>query len=132
MNELATVLRAAQFYAHAAHNLTSGFTFHEDHEYFGELYGAYESAYDGVIERMIGFGTEPDINAITLAAAKDIQNYKHDTPEHCYEELMDYEKQICDLVVKFNGEASLGTQNFLQGLADDSEMRQYKIGQRLK
>ena len=132
MNNLAITLRAAQFYAHAAHNTTSGMTFHEDHEFFGELYGAYESAYDSVIERMIGLGVSVDINEITLEAANDIQGYEHGDPEKCYDELMDYEKKICKMVDTYNKGASLGTQNFLQGLADESEMRQYKIGQRLK
>ena len=132
MKELATMYRAAQFYAHTAHNVSKGKTFFEDHEFFGELYSAYEEAYDGIIERMIGLKKEVDPSKITLAAAQMASHHDSSSNEECLEYLMDYEKALNELIVRFNKDASLGTQNFLQGLADQSEMRQYKIGQRLK
>lgn len=132
MDKLATVFRAAQFYAHAAHNMTKGETFFSDHDYFGDLYGAYEEAYDGIIERMIGLSMKPDINKITMDAAKVMAEYDYFSTAKCFTVLLETEMEICALIDKLNKNASLGTQNFLQGLADDSEKRQYKIGQRIK
>ena len=132
MKELAIVLRAAQFYAHHAHNIAKGSTFFEDHEFFGEAYAAYESGYDRVIERMIGLGQSVDINDIGVKAMKMASDHDSSGNDDCFEYLMEYEKAIVEMCDRFNASASLGTQNMLQGLADDSEMRQYKIGQRLK
>lgn len=132
MKELAIVLRAAQFYAHHAHNIAKGATFFEDHEYFGELYSAYEGAYDGVIERIIGLGGSPDINQIGMQAMKMSSGHQSTGNRECFEYLLEFEETICEMCKKFNEGASLGTQNFIQGLADQSEMRQYKIKQRLK
>ena len=133
MHNLATLLRTAQFYAHNSHNLTTGITFFEDHEFFGELYGTYEEAYDGVVERMIGLGKNPDLAAITKAAAGVVAEYgKHKSTEDCYDSVLELEKEICKACEKDMSGASEGTKNFLQGIADQSEMRQYKIQQRLK
>jgi DNA-binding ferritin-like protein len=132
MDTLATILRSAQFYAHSAHNLAHGQTFHQDHEFLGELYAAYESSYDDVIERCIGTGETIDLDKITLEAAKEIQGCSNETVDKCYDCLLSYELEICAAAVKANAQASLGTQNLLQGICDQSEMRQYKIQQRLK
>jgi hypothetical protein len=42
------------------------------------------------------------------------------------------EKELCDEIKKAMVGASDGTQNLLQGIADQSEMRQYKLKRRLK
>lgn len=132
MKELAIILRAAQFYAHHAHNIAKGATFFEDHEFFGEAYSSYESAYDSVIERMVGLGQSIDINDIGLKAMKMASDHHSSDNNECFEYLMEYEKAIVEMCDRFNSSSSLGTQNLLQSLADDSEKRQYKIGQRLK
>lgn len=133
MITLATQFRAAQFYAHNAHNQASGATFFSDHEFLGELYGKYEDAYDGLIERMIGLGMEFDLPEITCDASSDVEaaGYDHTTTE-CFRGLLEREKKICEEVRNLMPSASVGTQNFIAQLADDSEVRQYKIGQRLK
>ena len=46
--------------------------------------------------------------------------------------LLDYERKICAEIDRIYADASTGTQNLLAQIADDSEHRQYKIGQRLK
>jgi len=132
VKELAIVLRSAQFYAHHAHNIAKGATFFEDHEFFGELYSAYEEAYDGVIERMIGLDQNPSIDEIGMQAMKMASGHKSSANRDCFEYLLEFEQTIVEMCKRFNGSASLGTQNMLQGLADHSEMRQYKIKQRLK
>lgn len=133
MKELATLYRSAQFYAHMAHNIAKGQTFLEDHEYFGTLYAAYEEAYDGLIERMIGLGGNPDIPSITVEAATMVADHdSSQTTQSCFAYLLKFEKSFCEEVKRIMSKNTVGTQNFLQGLADQSEMRQYKIGQRLK
>ena len=132
MKDLATLYRAAQFYAHAAHNLASGPTFFEDHEYLGELYGAYESAYDDLIERMIGLGVNVDISAVNKAAVNSAFHHEAESTDECFAYLLDMEDEICDQIKVLVPKSTDGTQNLLQGLADDSEKRQYKLGQRLK
>ena len=132
MTELAITLRAAQFAAHAHHNQVSGRTFLEDHEFLGELYDAYETAYDAVIERLIGFGKAPDLRQITGDAAV------------LFSKIMDMQKTWSNVflevekAIRHDADAALmkkpsnGTQNFLQGLCDESEQRTYKLGQRAK
>jgi DNA-binding ferritin-like protein len=132
MHKLAQVFRTAQFYAHASHNLSKGDTFFADHEYLGELYSAYEAAYDSIIERMIGLGESFEINTITLDAATEFASYKHGSTNECFDILYGLEKEICDCIDNTKEGTTFGTQNLLQGLADESEMRQYKLGQRLK
>ena len=135
MDTLATILRAAQLYAHAAHNGAKGPTFFADHEFLGELYGTYETAYDKVIERAIGLGEPLDLAAIGRNAAADAGRYSDPLPfsqQQSLQVLMDYERKICTEIDGIYDEASTGTQNLLAQLADDSEARQYQIGQRLK
>lgn len=131
MHQLATIYRAAQFFAHNAHNLVEGATFFEDHEYLGELYGTYESAYDSIVERMIGLGKKVDLDKITTEAAQLSADTKADS-SNGFSGAMHFEVSFCqeiDDLLKTN--TSQGTKNFLQGLADESEARQYKLGQRL-
>ena len=130
---LEILLRAAQFYAHNAHNLACGATFYQDHAALGDLYSAYEDAYDSVIERMIGSGNIPDLNAIQSAAAAYIATLPAITDgAMAFAVLLNIEAGIQSLCLSETPQASLGTQNLLAQLADDSEMRSYKIGQRLK
>lgn len=129
MQDLAILLRAAQFFAHNAHNLASGETFFEDHEYFGELYGAYESAYDGVIERIIGLGDTPNLVEITVMATDKLKAMGE---EDAFAVLMKAERDICAACDAASEGETSGTINFLQGLADASEQRQYKLRQRIK
>lgn len=135
MQELATLYRAAQFVAHNAHNLVSGQTFFEDHEFLGSLYATYEGSYDMVVERLIGLGQKPDLNAILRDAVKEVASY---LPSGAggnaayFRQILDLEKDICKAIASAVDGASDGTQNLLQGLADESEARQYKLQQRLK
>ena len=130
--ELATTLRAAQFAAHTWHTRVAGRTFMQDHEFLGELYEAYEGAYDRVVERLVGLGKTPDLQQVTLDAAtlhSKILAIKKDWPEV----FLEVEKAIRhDADAALLQKQSNGTQNFLQGLCDESEQRTYKLGQRAK
>lgn len=133
MKELSTLYRSAQFYAHMAHNIAKGQTFFQDHEFLGELYGTYESAYDDLIERMIGLGFSPDISGITVEAATMVADHdSSQSTQSCFSYILGMERSFCDEIKRIMPKNTVGTQNLLQGLADDSEKRQYKIQQRLK
>jgi len=134
MDLLATTLRAAQFAAHAAHNLVEGKTFHEDHAFFGAAYDAYTEAFDDLTERIIGKGEETaDILQWNKDAAEQAAECEDCTdPEAVYRTLDKLEGEIQDKVEEYVGDGvDSGVENLLQGIADASQKRQYKIQQRL-
>lgn len=130
MKNVAILLRAMQLYAHAAHNLTHGKEFFQDHDFLGDLYPVYEADYDNVVERMIGLKGDCDINAITKAACNIATSAK--LGESPFAVLLATEKNLCDVIAKEMSASSNGTQNLLQDIADRSEMRQYKLSRRLR
>ena len=134
MQDLAKTYRAAQLFAHNAHNTIKGQTFFQDHEFFATTYGSFEEAYDAVIERMIGLGFVFDIAVLTKDAGASASTYpvQRMTAKDLFEALLGFETIICTIIKGYmDNKVSNGTQDLLQGLADDSEMRQYKIKQRL-
>ena len=135
MDQLATLYRAAQFYAHACHNLTKGPTFYQDHAAFGDLYGTYEEAYDGLVERMIGTGEAFDIKTILTNATAEA-NKRPDpaafSTNAIFTAVLDFESKFRAEIDAIYDSESTGTQNLLAGLADESEARSYKLQQRLK
>lgn len=133
MKDLACHLRSMQFYAHNAHNMCRGDEFFSDHEELGALYSVYESAYDSVVERIIGLGQEIDLITLQKEAADKLAGKpKTDSFSKSFECLLECELELCEIINKENEKASLGTQNLLQGIADLSEVRQYKFKQKTK
>lgn len=132
---LAALFRYLQLFAHGAHNFTKGPTFFEDHEYFGGAYGEYEALYDGIIERMIGLGGSPNIVDITTQACSQFTSAWSQAvnTDAMYRKLIDGEQKIRDLVETLvkQGDWSQGTINMLADISDKSEMRSYKLGQRV-
>lgn len=133
MDHIAIQLRALQFLAHRAHNVVKGPTFMQDHEFLGELYPAYEGEYDDVVERVIGLGTEQlNISKVNQEAARISAVYEKSTdPDVFFRVLLQGEKDLCALIKKAVPSATDGTQNLLQGIADSSEKRIFKLKQRL-
>lgn len=127
---LATLLRLMQFYAHLAHNKLGGDTFFQDHAFLGDLYSGYESDYDDVIERMIGLEQECDLIEIHQKAAEALSEPK--SYKECFKEILKMEEQLCEAIDKLIKESSEGTKQLIGNIADKSEMRQYKLKQRLK
>lgn len=132
MQHLATLYRTAQFLAHNAHNLASGPTFFEDHEEFGKLYPAYEGAYDDVVERMLGLGQTPNLDKILDDSARlaSAAGEGKDSAER-FSGLLKMERLIQAEIKGLVPDASNGTQDLLQGLANDSEKRVYLLGRRM-
>lgn len=131
MKNLAVLFRAAQLITHRAHLITKGPTFFQDHEFFGELYPAYESAYDAIVERMIGLGDTPDINQINSEACQNAGKVTEKDPKTLFERILRLEKTLQKSLTESMSGATEGTKNLLAQLADDSEVRTYKIQQRL-
>ena len=131
MDKLATKFREAQFYAHACHNVVIGPNFLELHEFFEELYGAYESAYDSIIQRIIGTGIEKiDPAKITAAAAKEVPFPGDSDAKEMIETLIGVEMDLQQMIEDMDHDTlSIGTLNLLAGLADESESRLYKLKQ---
>ena len=135
MDKLASLYRSAQLYTHNAHNAAHGPTFLEDHEFLGELYPAYESAYDSLVERMIQQGAPVDFSAILANAVSGMNGLADPAlfPDTMiFAVIQNLERQICAEIDAILEAQTTGTQNLLAGLADESEMRQYKVGQRIK
>ena len=132
MKNIASQLRALQFVSHAGHNLVKGRTFAQDHEELGELYPQYESQYDETVEYMIGLGESVsplDLTSEGLDTAKN-EGESSDSEEVFaallrmeivlkmeISQYLDYEKR------------SDGVQNYLQGLAEKSDKRCYRLQQ---
>lgn len=127
---LASLLRYMQFYAHMAHNLLGGETFFQDHSFLGELYEAYEGEYDDVIERLIGLEEDPDLIQIHKDAVEQLE--KPESYKICFKELLKCEEEICKMIEEIVKDSSQGTMQLIGDIANKSEMRQYKLKQRLK
>lgn len=134
MHQLAINLRVLQLFAHVAHHRVSGRPFLSDHLMLGEFYSAYSDAYDSVIERMIGNGIACDEFALTMKASEALQTLKEQaTPEAMLSSLLSGEMALqAEVENGISRGLSQGTINLLAALADDSEVRCYKLRQRLE
>jgi len=134
MKHIAEKLRGMQIYAHAGHNLVAGRTFSSDHEDLGELYLAFEGQYDETVEYMIGLGikTSPlEITKVGLEMAE--AEGESSDPEVLFVTILRMESDLKMEISLYLGyeKRSDGVQNFLQGLAEKSDKRVYKLQQRL-
>lgn len=116
---IASLLRYMQLLSHIGHNILGGATFFQDHAFLSELYSAYEGHYDDIVERMIGLDEEIDLVTV--------QKY-----ESCYKELLDFEEELCRMIEELAKGSSQGTIDLIGAIGSSSEVRQYKLKQRLK
>lgn len=72
-----------------------------------------------------------NIQKINQAASKELPNDTSVKMPDCFKNLLESEKYLCQLIEQNVRGASQGTMNLLAGLADDSEVRQYKLQQRI-
>jgi len=131
MTKIATLLRLLQLFAHNAHNMASGPTFFADHDHLGSLYPQYEEQYDSVIERMLGLDEQPNLVEITLQAA---QGSSAMTLEMPFQELVEAESLLREEIAIYlaTAQCTEGTKQLLGEISNQSEMRQYKLRQRIK
>ena len=134
MKKLAITLRYLQFYSHMSHNLVSGSSFFSDHEFLGDLYAAYEAAYDSVVERMIGLKQSVDIIKLTDAAEEMLEKVPYTDIRGAFTQILQGEQMLCSIVEEEikNNNPSEGTKQLIGEICNQSEMRQYKLQQRLK
>ena len=131
MDKIALVLKYLNLYAHQAHNLIKGSTFFQDHEFLGELYAAYDVEYDQVVERSIGLKKPVNIKKVNGLAAQQLPDDKTLVMPKCFEDMLASEIYLCKIIEQIAPQSSQGTMNMLAQIADNSEVRQYKIQQRL-
>lgn len=128
--ELAACYRAAQLYAHTAHHLANGPTFLQDHEFFGELYPAYETAIDDLCEEALAQGKPYSPAEIMQAVTKRlIPTFKDSGNQKFFERLLGFEREFQEEMAEMMKDKALpdGTQNLIQGLATESSKRVYKL-----
>lgn len=135
--KLATHLQALKFASHYFHNICSKVAFFSDHEFFGEVYGAADGAYDSVIERYVGlFGAgNLNLNALVQMSHDKIKSVPSQFPENhaMFGVLLQMENELnamCNAICK-SPECSEGTRQLVGDLANASEMRLYKIKRRM-
>ena len=136
MKEIAILLRTMQLFAHNAHNMSKGSLFLQDHDYLGELYPLYEADYDSVVERMIGLGQQLDLLEVQVMAVEQLKSLPSMSQENkeLFMLILDMEKSLCSLIeAMIQGiKPSEGTKQLLGDICNNSEMRQYKLGQRVR
>lgn len=131
MEELATLLKHMDLFAHNAHNYSYGPLFNQDHVFLGSLYEAYDEHYDDVVERIIGLGLPCDLKQVAVLAASHLVEVgdNKSSLSHLYQ----LEKELCSHIEELaKSGLSQGTLNLLADLADKSEKRQYLLSRRIK
>jgi DNA-binding ferritin-like protein len=134
MQDIAITLKCLRDCTHIAHNLAQGPSFFADHLALGEFYAAHDAAYDSVVERLIAMWPGCDLFVIATEADAMLQAQPHTVGE-MWGGILSLEKELCnniEITLGKMGGFSMGTVNLLAGIADASEVRQYKIQQRLK
>lgn len=138
MKELLSLLRAMQIYAQNAHHLCRGQTFHEDHSFFGDTYEQLATDFDDVAERVIGlYGDEPlELTALMQSVVSKLQGAPSvGTAENSvfYQHQLTLEDKLCSLIKSIVAAGvSGGTEQLITEICNKSEIRKYKIKQRLK
>lgn len=139
LHYLASCLKAMKFFYHAAHNLVARVPFFQDHEAFGSFYEEADSDYDDVVERCIGLHGAENFNikkVIQDACSKFQSLPANEIGENkkFFEIGLSLEKELqlkiqnmCKLP-----DATEGTKQLIGDIANKSEMRSYKIKQRMK
>lgn len=136
MKELAIYLKFMSLYTHNAHNLCEKALFFQDHAFLGGLYDTYETAYDGVVERIIGLSNNNAINLVEVntAAANLLQQHpaKENENINYFIKLEQCEQKLRSMITQIYPQTSIGTQQMIGNLADQSEARSYQLKSRTK
>jgi DNA-binding ferritin-like protein len=138
MRDILVHLRAMHLFAQNAHHLVARGPFFSDHAFFGETYEAMSDAYDSVAERIIGLMGEEALKpqTIPLEANEKIKmapstGVKENKVFYQFQLMM--EQELCKkIAMTISAGVSPGTEQLLGNIADVSEVRQYKIKQRIK
>jgi len=138
MKQLLIQLRTMQLFTHGAHNLCSKVLFFQDHDFFGSVYTVLEGDYDSVLERMIGLHGEESLDYPNLLNAiatklKPLPSVGVKENSEFFKALLTLEVELCSLIKQTIAKGTTpGTEQLIGEIANQSEMRQYKIKQRIK
>lgn len=130
LRPLLTAFHSAKLFAHAAHHESAGPNFFADHALLGELYGAYDGAFDELAEMMVGTGEPVNHINVYRAALEDWPGVTR-AAEAAFAELEKREADIREKCAAANAGAELAVQNLLADFATASRQRSYKLAQRL-
>jgi hypothetical protein len=155
MKNLVILSRALQLLAHNGHSVTTPAALFLDHAFLGELSATYQAVYDSLVERMLGLGGGLDLielqgAAVTTLARRSAQTAQDEIDRAAlsrpsgsparpfYRALLDGERDGCvyieALMAAAKNDSSRWTQStreLLGTLADESEVRQFKLERRL-
>jgi len=127
--------RATQIYYHHCHNLVAGEAFHSDHAFFAEAYQAFEGYYDSLVEYFIALFSNKKFktNQVNKLVMEELEGIKVEEMCCCdmYETAVKMELDFQKYIEAVNKVGRLGLQNAVQGMATESDVRLYKIRQRL-
>lgn len=131
----AVLARILQLYYHNCHNLISGETFFQDHSFMGDSYEAFEAVYDRFVEYYIAtFGKEAfDTKAVITAVSERVAEIEVEKMCCCdmYKKGLELEQELYDHLETLNAKAPIGLQNMIGDVAEQLDIRKYKIQQRL-
>ena len=134
--ELLILTRGLNLVYHQMHNIAQGSTFFADHVELAGMYAALDNDYDSLVERRIGLTGSFD-RASLVEVLHEAAELVGSMPEgediygmFSFADILE-KSYVAELKRAEAGQSS-GTINMLQGLADMSEVRQYKIQRRLK
>lgn len=127
--------RVLQLYYHNCHNLISGEGFFTDHEFFGASYPRLESDYDRLTEYYIcAFGPKAfETKLISKAINEALEKIEVEemSAKEMYKQAVKFEQKFYKELGAVDKEASIGLRNLVGDLAEQIDVRMYKINQRL-
>lgn len=128
--------RILHIYYQHCHNLTYGSSFVGDHTVFNDFYEEVADNYDRLSEYTVSqFGNkEFNTTVIHESIMEELQNYKVEnmTSQEMFNSSLILEFKFYNILKELDIKASIGLKNMIGDFAEKSDVRQYKIKQRLK
>ena len=128
-------LRVLQLFYHYCHNLTKGVIFFQDHEFLGASYAEVEGHYDSLAEFCIASLGEDafDTELITKGISKGLTVLKINKmgPNAMLEKALALEQELYEDLTELDKGSPIGLRNLLGAIAEASDVRKYKLQQRL-
>lgn len=131
-----TSARILQLYYHNCHHLTSGESFFADHGFFNDSYLQLEEHYDRLSEYFIclfggkAFETKILINVVNETLSKyEVEEF---SCEKMFQVALELETKFYKELESVNKKASIGLANTIGDIAEQADVRMYKIKQRNK
>lgn len=128
--------RAMQLYYHYCHNLAYGTSFHQDHAFFGASYAEMEDDYDALVEYFISIHGNSSFKTskVSELVHEELEDLDIENMEcvEMYQKAIELEKKFQGYLGKINESGSMGLQNAVQGMATKSDVRLYKMRQRVQ